>query len=114
MNGLTRVLGWLKLTKAAADARSRVSGSRARLTHSLRGTFRLDGMEAAMTGRDAVLVLLDVLRSRWGRPVRVSDLYLYTREALVRGAVSAELADSLRNADPSTIYLILEDLRSAG
>jgi hypothetical protein len=71
-------------------------------------------MEAAMTRSNAVLVLLDVLRRRMGRPVRVSDLYLYSREALVREAVGSELADSLRSADPSTIYLVLEELRSAG
>jgi hypothetical protein len=82
------------------------------LIGSLKGVDTLNGVEAAMTLNDAVLVLLGALTDSKHRAVRVPDLYLYSREVLMRQLVSDEMAAVLRSADPSTMFLLLEELRT--
>lgn len=74
----------------------------------------VERVDRRVARRNAVLVLLYALQRQIGRPVRISELYLYTREVLVRRAVTDDLARELRDADPSVLFLLLEELRADG
>jgi len=67
-----------------------------------------------VTEGNAILLLLDVLGRTYNRPIRVLDLYIYLRRALVPGAIPSEVRDVLSNYDSSMLFLVLEGLRAGG
>jgi hypothetical protein len=71
-------------------------------------------LEGALTRSSAVLVLLSLLEQKRSRGARVSELYLFSRQLLLDTTVARDVADALRGADPSIIYLVLDELRAAG
>lgn len=67
-----------------------------------------------MSEGNAVLLLLGVLGEANKRPIRVLDLYIYLRHALVPGAIPEEIRRVLQEYDSSMLFLVLERLRADG